>query len=52
MVVPPPKADGDPIDQGTLGQLLLFTILQTGVPRTDAQRAAAQWSGDSYVVWE
>ena len=52
VVVPVPKADGTIVDQGTFGELLLFTILQTAVPRSDAQRATGQWRGDSYVVWK
>jgi hypothetical protein len=44
-----PKADGDQIDEGVLGELGLLLVLQAS--GQDGRRAAAGWGGDRYVAW-
>jgi hypothetical protein len=44
-----PKADGDQIEEGVLGELGLLLVLQAS--GQDGRRAAAGWGGDRYVAW-
>ena len=49
--VPPPKADGTVVDEGTLGQLGLTLMLLRTDAHADALAAADGWGGDSYMTW-
>ena len=44
-----PEAEGEEIDQGVVGELVLLLILNSA--GTSAQRAAAGWGGDRYIAW-
>ncbi|MBA3654465.1 MAG: hypothetical protein H0W70_09760 [Actinobacteria bacterium] len=46
-----PRADGDVIDQGVVGEYLLKLMLSSVSPG-DAARAADGWGGDRYVAWD
>jgi hypothetical protein len=47
-----PEADGEPLDDGTYGQLLLALQLTLGgVPADEAGAAIDGWGGDHYVTW-
>ena len=46
---PVPEADGEVIDEGVVGELVLLLILNES--GTSGQRAAAGWGGDRYVAW-
>jgi hypothetical protein len=45
-----PKADGEELDAGVLGELGLLLVLQAS--GQDGRRAAAGWGGDRYVAWK
>ncbi|MGI9604437.1 MAG: hypothetical protein ACR2QE_21330 [Acidimicrobiales bacterium] len=45
-----PPAEGEVIEQGVFGQLLIQVLLSTAVG-DDAGEAAAGWSGDWFVAW-
>jgi hypothetical protein len=48
--LPTPKADGEEIDQGVMGELVLLLVLNTtGI---DGRRAATGWGGDRYIAWK
>ena len=48
-VVETPKADGEEIDQGVIGELVLLLILNsTG---RSGEVAAEGWGGDRYIAW-
>jgi len=49
--VPPPAADGEVIDQGTLGLWGLYVILISELGAPEAIQAARGWGGDWYVAW-
>jgi hypothetical protein len=46
---PTPKADGEEVDQGVLGELGLLLVLN--LSGSDGRRAAAGWGGDRYIAW-
>lgn len=46
-----PAADGEIIDEGTLGELGLVLLFDSVTSRTVALKAAAGWGGDHYVAW-
>lgn len=46
-----PPADGEVVEQGTLGQLVLEMMLTTAVGSASARVAADGWGGDQYVTW-
>jgi hypothetical protein len=49
--VPHPQVDGEVIDEGLLGQLLVLLVLAEGISLDDARTAASGWGGDWAVVW-
>lgn len=49
--VPVPPADGDPFDDGEIGQLFLSLMLRAELDDDDADDAAEGWGGDHYVAW-
>ncbi len=51
LLVPPPAADGEIIDQGSYGQLTLLITLGDVIDRETAREAADGWGGDAYVAW-
>lgn len=46
-----PEPDGEPVDDGVLGELILRLVLQSSLDRVAAARAAEGWGGDRYVAW-
>ncbi len=46
-----PEPDGEPVDGGVLGELVLRLVLQSSLDRASAARAAEGWGGDRYVAW-
>lgn len=53
--VPTPEPEGDPVDEGVLGALLLFGFLtdpETGIDPITATRGVDGWGGDRYVTWK
>lgn len=46
-----PVADGEVVDEGTLGELGLVLLLDSATSRSTALKAAAGWGGDHYVAW-
>ncbi len=46
-----PDADGEVVDRGVLGELLLRLVLQSTLDRDAAVRAAEGWRGDRYTAW-
>lgn len=49
--VSPPKADGEVVDEGVLGELGFLLMLAEEVDGRTAAAAAAGWGGDWYVAW-
>jgi hypothetical protein len=49
--VPHPQVDGEVLDEGLLGQLLVLLVLAEGLSPDDARTAARGWGGDWAVVW-
>lgn len=50
--VAPPAAGGDVVDQGAVGQWVLFLLLGQEIGQAEALRAADGWGGDWYVAWD
>ena len=51
-IVEAPAADGEIVDEGTLGQIMLQLLLeQVGIFGAQAEDAASGWGGDRYVTW-
>ncbi len=50
--VPAPAAQGQPVMQGSLGQLNLSLMLAEVLEAGYAEGAADGWGGDSYVAWQ
>ena len=46
-----PRADGSEIQDGEIGQLALFLLLDARLGRNRAGLAAQGWDGDRYVAW-
>jgi hypothetical protein len=51
MDVAPPPADGEVIDEGTIGEWGLVVVLGRELGQEAARDAAAGWGGDWYVAW-
>ncbi len=49
--VPAPEADGEVIDEGAFGHLVLFLMLAESMSPDDSRDAATGWGGDWYVAW-
>lgn len=49
--VPVPRADGAAFDDGEIGQLFLFLMLESELSANAARDAAEGWGGDRYVAW-
>jgi hypothetical protein len=49
--VGPVRADGQVVDNGVLGELVLRVMLADSLSDDRAARAAAGWAGDRYVAW-
>lgn len=47
-----PDPDGEPVDEGVLGELGLYLLLARGTPSRAALTTASGWAGDAYVTWE
>lgn len=47
-----PAADGPEIQDGEIGQLALFLMLDARLSRSRAGAAAQGWGGDRYVAWK
>ncbi|MBV6509795.1 MAG: hypothetical protein JJLCMIEE_02894 [Acidimicrobiales bacterium] len=52
VAVEAPPADGEVVDEGAFGELVLVELLDSEVERVDAEQAAEGWGGDWYVAWE
>ena len=52
MDIPPPPADGDVIEEGTIGEWGLVVVLGRELGQEAARDAAAGWGGDWYVAWD
>jgi len=50
--VSPPRAGGDVIDEGSLGELGLILVTGTASSRSESRQAAEGWAGDSYRAWK
>ena len=50
--VAPPDADGEVIDQGTIGEWGLIVVLGVELGQNAARDAADGWGGDWYVAWD
>jgi len=50
--VAPPPADGEVIDEGTIGEWGLIVVLGVELGQEAARQAAAGWGGDWYVAWD
>lgn len=49
--VPPPPAEGPVIDEGVMGEAVIFALL-ADVDPVVANSAATGWGGDRYVAWD
>jgi hypothetical protein len=49
--VPPPAVDGEIVDEGVTGQLLIELVLADELDDRAARRAATGWGGDWGVAW-
>jgi hypothetical protein len=49
--VPPPQVEGEVVDEGVIGQLLVLLVLADEVGVDDAREAASGWGGDWGVAW-
>jgi hypothetical protein len=50
--VPHPTPDGEVVEDGVLGQLMIELVLSQAVPPGDAEDAALGWGGDWFTTWE
>ena len=46
-----PAADGRRVDEGVIGEAVLYLILDGAVDNGVAKRASEGWGGDRYVAW-
>lgn len=46
-----PDAEGEVVDDGSIGEFLLGYLLSPGAGDEDALEAAEGWGGDAYVTW-
>lgn len=49
--VPPPTVEGEVVEQGALGQVLVTQVLEGELERDAVAEAAAGWGGDWGVAW-
>jgi hypothetical protein len=49
--VPIPPADGPPVEDGVLGELVLVEMLSAQLAPAEARRAGEGWAGDHFVRW-
>lgn len=49
--VEPPEAEGEVIDEGAFGQLVLVLMLANSLSPEESRDAASGWGGDWYVAW-
>ena len=51
VAVPAPEVDGEVVDEGMVGQLLVMLVLADEIGIDDAREAATGWGGDRGVAW-
>lgn len=52
VAVEAPPADGEVLDEGAFGELMLVELLDSELERVEAEQAGEGWGGDWYVAWE
>lgn len=51
VAVAPPPADGEILDEGVFGEIVLQVLLRSVLSNASADAAAEGWGGDWYVAW-